>query len=174
MAWTAPKTWESGEIVTAAGLNEQLSDNLTFLKTALDNNTSYTADEGADYTTTSATFEDVDATNLALTITTTGNVLVGFSGSFVSSSAGETIYLNVDVDGTDHFNDSGLVAGIGTATSHVFNVSFVVLITGLTDGEHTFKLRWRRFNSGTLTLYAGAGTANYDLHPQFWVQEVGE
>ncbi len=28
MAWTSPKTWTVGEVLTAAGLNEQLRDNL--------------------------------------------------------------------------------------------------------------------------------------------------
>jgi len=31
MAWTSPKTWVTGEIVTAAMLNEQLRDNLLYL-----------------------------------------------------------------------------------------------------------------------------------------------
>jgi len=31
MAWTSPKTWATGEIVTAAKLNEQLRDNLLYL-----------------------------------------------------------------------------------------------------------------------------------------------
>lgn len=34
MAWTAPKTWTVGEVLTAADLNEQLRDNLTWLKQA--------------------------------------------------------------------------------------------------------------------------------------------
>jgi hypothetical protein len=37
MAWTAPRTWSVGQLVSAAELNEQIRDNLTFLKLALDN-----------------------------------------------------------------------------------------------------------------------------------------
>jgi len=33
MAWTAPRTWVSGELVTSTQLNEQLRDNLLLLKT---------------------------------------------------------------------------------------------------------------------------------------------
>lgn len=32
MAWTAPRTWVTGEVVTAAQLNEQLRDNERYLK----------------------------------------------------------------------------------------------------------------------------------------------
>lgn len=36
MAWTTPKTWADGNLVTAADLNEQLRDNSDYLKTAAD------------------------------------------------------------------------------------------------------------------------------------------
>jgi hypothetical protein len=36
MAWTAPRTWAIGGLVAAADLNEQIRDNLTFLKLSLD------------------------------------------------------------------------------------------------------------------------------------------
>jgi hypothetical protein len=32
MAWTTPRTWITGEVVTAAQLNQQLRDNSTFLR----------------------------------------------------------------------------------------------------------------------------------------------
>ena len=34
MAWTAPITWTTSQVVTAANLNQQVRDNETFLKTA--------------------------------------------------------------------------------------------------------------------------------------------
>lgn len=37
MAWTSPSTWADGAVVSAAQLNTQLRDNLTYLKTASDN-----------------------------------------------------------------------------------------------------------------------------------------
>jgi len=36
MAWTAPMTWSTGPIVTAAHLNEQIRDNETYLKAETD------------------------------------------------------------------------------------------------------------------------------------------
>lgn len=35
MAWTAPRTWVSGELVTAALMNSALRDNLLILKTSI-------------------------------------------------------------------------------------------------------------------------------------------
>lgn len=32
MAWTAPRTWVTGELVTAGNLNEQVKDNETELR----------------------------------------------------------------------------------------------------------------------------------------------
>lgn len=36
MAWTTPATWTIGQLVSAAALNEQLRDNLIFLKLLVD------------------------------------------------------------------------------------------------------------------------------------------
>ncbi len=36
MAWTTPRTWTVGQLVNAEDLNEQVRDNLTHLKYALD------------------------------------------------------------------------------------------------------------------------------------------
>ena len=58
MAWTPPKTWVAGELVTETMLNEQVRDNQLILKTSLDANgkliqisSSYVADlSGANLT----------------------------------------------------------------------------------------------------------------------------
>lgn len=132
---------------------------------------SYTLNEGSDYTTSSTSFVDVDGTNLALTITTNGgDVLVGFAG-YSSLSANFTGW-NVAVDGADYFADEGLARSPSQPQSVQAMPSFVVRITGLSAASHTFKLRWRQGISGTSTLYAGAGTSNSDVHPQFWVLET--
>lgn len=36
MAWTAPRTWVTGELVTAALLNTHIRDNQTYIKTEID------------------------------------------------------------------------------------------------------------------------------------------
>ena len=36
MAWTAPRTWVTGELVTAAFMNTYIRDNQTYIKTEID------------------------------------------------------------------------------------------------------------------------------------------
>jgi hypothetical protein len=165
-AWTTPATWAVDQLVTAGDLNTHLRDNLNALKTPP--SAHYELDESSDYTTTSTSFTDVDATKLALTITTTGgDVFVHFHG-VVTNSAVEQTYLNVDVDGSPVAGDGGITFQRGTDTE---SLSFTRLISGLEAGEHTFKLRWK-VSGGTATLYAGAGTSGFDVHPQFWAREM--
>lgn len=167
MVWTTPQTWVAG-LVTVDDFNEQIRDNLAFLKdppTDL-----HTANEGADWSTTSTSFVDVDSTDLALTITTGGgDVMVHFHGTISKNDTGG-VFLDVDVDGARTAGDDGIITNIHAANYRT-PMTFTRLIQGLSAGSHTFKLQWR-VGSGTVTLYAGAGTSNADLHPQFWVREI--
>jgi hypothetical protein len=166
MSWTTPRTWTADELVTATMMNTHIRDNLNALKSPPSDN--YECDEASDYTTTSTSFVDVDGTNLELTITTNGGaVLVHFHGMFYTNGA--RLWLDVDVDETREGGDDGIIGAWQTAN---FAVTFSRLITGLSAGEHTFTLQWKVASSGTATLYAGAGTSNADMHPQFWVREV--
>jgi hypothetical protein len=131
----------------------------------------YEPNESADYTTTSTSWTNVDTSGkLTLSITTTGgDVMLGFSGVVTKSTDG-TVFFDVQVDGAGYVaGDDGLAAlwnssGRGT-------VSFVRLVP-LAAGAHTFTLRWKITGTGAATMYAGAGTANLDFHPQFWVREL--
>ena len=93
MTWTTPKTWQVDELVTATIMNTHIRDNLNALKTPP--SADYDCNEAANYATTSTTFVNVDATNLALTITTNGgDVLVHFHGTLQNSSSAR-VYLDV-------------------------------------------------------------------------------
>jgi hypothetical protein len=154
----------------AADLNTHLRDNLNALK---DPPTAHYEPEGVTYSTTSTTiFVDVDATNLALTIETSGgDVLVGFHGLVGTSvTTNPMAYFDIEVDGNLIGDDDGIFAVRHSAGVHVA-ASFVRLITGLSAGSHTFKLKWK-VNGATGYLYANPGTTYYNLHPQFWVREV--
>lgn len=169
MAWIAPTTRTTGELITASIWNTDITDNLDALKDPPSEN--YEANEAADYSTSSTTFVNVDATNLALTITTTGgDVLVGFHGALQITST-YILYFDLDVDGSREGGDDGITC-IEQAID-AKNVAFVRLITGLSAGSHTIKLQWKTSNGGAVAkLWAGAGTASYDLHPQFWLREA--
>jgi hypothetical protein len=179
MPWHTPITWQVDQLVTETHLNTQIRDNMDYLKERVDNPTSdeYTANETSDYSTSSTTFVDVDATNLAFTLNTKGNaVMVGFYGTVNTVTTTDMyIYFDVLVDGVRRGGDDGMVlvsrkgaSGYALATD---SVAFVHLIPSLSVGSHTFKLQWKAVG-GSATLRAGAGTSLFDLHPQFWVREV--
>jgi hypothetical protein len=166
MSWTDPKTWQTGEALTASDMNTHIKDNLNALKAPPTEH--YECDEASDYTTTSTSFVDVDATSLSLTIVTTGgDVLIGFCGFFQQSAAVVFLDVHESVGNARLAGDDG-IARPGNGFEFV---SFIWLATGLDAGSHTFKLQWK-VSAGTGTLYAGAGGTSLDLHPQFWVREI--
>lgn len=164
MAWTSPRTWVNDEPLTADQLNTHLRDNLNALKSPP--SASVLLDEPSDYITTATSFVDIDPARLGLTLTTSGgDLLVGFFGVVVISSY--YAFFNLAVDGVAVAGDDGLTA----ATPNQDSVSFVYLLSGLAAGVHTIRLQWC-VSGSSARLYAGAGTASRDLHPQFWAREV--
>lgn len=139
MAWTSPKTWAVNDLVTAADMNTYISDNLSYLKSRMDDDPSeYTLDEGSDYTTTSQAFVDVDATNLSITVETqraNANVLVHFDGLFeLGSGSDQQILLDVDLDGNRIGGDDGVAGATCINTSNTTKrkpISFTRYVTGL-------------------------------------------
>lgn len=168
--WHTPQTWNTNDLVTATNLNEQLRDNMEWLKAKT--STNRYVDESSDYTTTSTSFVNVDGTNLSLSLTTVGgDVLIGFASAVNYSASGGLIYFDVEIDGTRFGLNDGIVLINSPTANGTMNASFVVLKTGLSAASHTFKLQWK-VNSGTAKIFAGAATSAADLHPQFWVREV--
>ena len=170
MAYTTPETW-ANELVTSAKWNANLKTNILALKDPPSDN--YEANEGANYTKTGTSWGDVD-TDFNHSITTTGGaVLLSFTGNVNAAGDPTSLaFLDVSVDGTRIVNQAS--AGLAVVINSVNTlVSFSRLVTGLSAGAHTFNLQWAT-NSGlvTATMYAGAGTASYDLHPQFFVREI--
>jgi hypothetical protein len=166
--WSSPRSWSVGELVSASLLNQHLRDNLDYLKTPP--TAAYILNESSDYTTTSTSFANVDNVKLALTIITAGgDVLIGFCGSVLQSAG--TLFFDVEVDGTRTAGDDGLLVVTPGASTNRGNATFFKLLQGLAPGSHTFKLQWK-VNTGTATLFAGAGTSLGDIHPQFFVREV--
>ena len=170
MAWTNPKTWSS-EPLTSLDLNTYVRDNQNHLKDRLDTGASKIVSGSARLTTRSTQFVDVDSEKLSLSLTTHGgDVLLGFTGTVQCSQTNTSAYFNVAVDGADHFADDGVLQHrINQQNSHnrPKPLSFVLLISGLSAGSHTFKLRWKSSSGGnTVTLDI------VDLHPQFWAKEI--
>jgi hypothetical protein len=170
MTWTTPKTWNVDELLTAANLNTHLRDNLNALKAPP--TAHHECDESSDYSTTSTSFVDVDGTNLALTLTTGGgDVLVHFHGVVSHTSSNYRIHFTVTMDGNVIAGDDGMIGTSAPAAVPGNVMTFTRLVTGVSAGEHLFKLQWKT-QGATAKLFAGAGTSWADLHPQFWAREV--
>jgi hypothetical protein len=110
----------------------------------------------------------VDSINMAFSMDTYGGaVLLCFVGTILANGQG---LLDVSVDGTRILNSAteGLVSVEDGAVPRA--ITFMHILEGLSAGSHDFILQWKP--STALTMYAGAGTANYDLHGQFWAREV--
>ncbi len=154
MPWNIPVTWTPGQIVAASDLNSQLRDDLNYLLAGRP--TGFVVRSGtSDYTTSSTTFVDVDATNLILTLTlNSSRVLLVASALINASASGGACYLDWIVDSTTRAGGtSGLVnnavAGGGT---QVHAVTAIGLFTGLSAGAHTFKLQARGNGTGSANI----------------------
>lgn len=157
------------DVLPSADMN-QILDNIRAVKEPPEDN--YTLNEGADYTTTSTSMVDVDATNLALAITTTGgDVEVGFPGAVSNSTNGAAVSFDLWVDGALLAGNNGIIGCTVPAANRIVPMHFTVTIP-LAAGAHTINLRWR-VGSGTGKLYAGAAFFNGDFHPKFYAVERG-
>ncbi len=94
-----------------------------------------------------------------------------FTGAW-STTPALAIFFDVLIDDTTYVGgDDGVLRARGSDSADTVSVCFVRLVTGLSAGSHSFKLRWKT-SAATATLLAGAGTSGKDVHPQFWVREI--
>lgn len=173
MTWTAPTTRSTGYLFTASNYNTDVVNNLIHLKDP--NFELYQSNETGDYTVTSTSFADVDGAGSQLTLTitldVTADLAIGFQGSWICTSGTDRLYLDVDIDGVKLGGDDGLIGARPVTTAAGTPISFVVWKLAASSGAHTVKLQ-AKVSGSTHTLFAGAGTSNGDLHPQFWVKEM--
>jgi len=118
MAWTAPRTWVSGELVTAALFNVQLKDNLTILKTVINNSGRLEFAAATDLSivsgviTVTQNFHTVDtqgdaSTDDLVTITAGANVGTGFVLCLAPFNDGRTVVLKNGVSGAANLSLGG-------------------------------------------------------------------
>jgi hypothetical protein len=176
MTWNGTKNWASEPLISG-DMDTYISENLDALKTPP--SAVYTANESSNYTTVSTSFTNIDGTDTEgkfrhTLVTTGGDVMIGFHSTVAQLTSGTLVYFEITVDGVAHAGDDGICALSynNSAGNDRQIASFVRLITGLSAGSHIFRLQWKVSAANTATIYAGAGTATLDLHPQFWAREV--
>lgn len=145
--WTAPRTWVDLKTVNAADMNEQLRDNLLYLKAR-----PVLAVQDLDGTIMSTSSTSwVGVTGMSGSITTVGSSKLLLMASFhwIQTGAPSTCYATVAIDGTDQGHaTNGLIANSGSTTIAVFS-SFNHVTAALADGAHTVALR-TRVSSGSV------------------------
>jgi hypothetical protein len=170
MAWTAPTTRTTGELITAAIWNTDIVDNLNILKSPP---TDYqTIDEATDYQTNSTVWVDVDSTDLSksITLAVESDIFIFFGSAMVNFNADGNVYLNVLMDGITDLADDDGITGLTRPASSISTaripIGFTRIVRSVAAGPHTFKLRWKVVGATTATMYAT------NVHPQFTVREV--
>lgn len=166
--WHTPKTWLTGDVLTASDMNEQIRDNLDYLKSKAIGHCQM--EEATNYSTTSTTLVDIDPDKLSLTLETNGgDVLLGFCGVF-TNQGGNDFYLEIAMDNTPVSGHDGVFVAGTTARGRTS--SFVWLVTDVSAGSRTFKLQWRT-RANTLFLAAGNPVyPNISFLSQFWAKEL--
>ena len=152
MAWTTPKTDFASETLTSSQMNA-IGANLEYLFAP---NSSYYEPDTTNYTTSSGTEVSIDNTlgNFRHQIDTDGgNVMVFGTLVFSNSSAGANTIFNIEVDGADAFPATSAFVEQQDGAGYEKVITFLYVIEGLSDGTHTFELKWR-VGGGTATLYA--------------------
>jgi hypothetical protein len=164
--WTAPKTWGTGELVTAADMNTYIRDNLLYLKGA--NSLTY-AEVNSSYSTTSGSWNDVDSSNLALNVTTSGGLLIlGMRGAVRTGNGSTGIEtrsqaeFDITRDGNRLGGTHGSMAWFPPQNDYSnpglipYVRAFQVLLPSLAAGSYTFRLQWRCYQynpSGSNTVF---------------------
>ncbi len=151
MAWTNPITFTPGQVVTATDLNLNIRDNELYLLAGRP--AGFVVRQGtADYSTTSASFVDVDAANLILTLTLSGSRVLVIAHALINASlSAGACYLDWIVDSSARAGGTGGVANnaISGGGTQIHGVTAIGLFSGLAPGAHTFKLQFRGNGTGT-------------------------
>lgn len=166
MNWQDPKTWNTGDLLTAQEMNAQLRDNLRYLKELP--YAQSTVRQQTNYSMGSRSFADIDASALSLTLRAAGAAEIGFLGTFQMNRSG-TLYLDLSVDGVRIGNDLGMASVYFSVANQPQSFAFTVLRDQLTPGERTFRLQWR-VSHGAATLFAAA--SSNDPPAYFWARAL--
>lgn len=144
MSWTAPRTWVTGEVVTAALLNTHIRDN----QIDLDRRTSPTgAVVATSQTTTATSYSDLATAGPAVTVTigSTGKALIAVHSSIANATSAVASLVGYAISGA-----TTLAASDTTAIGYTSSISgaglragATQLITGLTAGSTTFTAKYR-------------------------------
>jgi hypothetical protein len=157
MAWTSPRTWSTGELVTASIMNTHVRDNLNALKTPPKGKVTLTGN----VSTTSTS--EVDLTGATTTFTTAGGAVMVFFTCTLSVAQGpvdESAQMYINIDGVDVFSQRVRLASGGSVADYK-PCTMTFASASLSAGSHTVKIRWKSIGGAQVTV--AAATANAHL-----------
>lgn len=146
--WTTPRTWATGEVVTAALLNAHLRDNLDYLKARPVSAAVEFA--GPVISTSSTSFVDVPGAIVNITTSGSSKLLILASGTTSPGGTGNSMYVTALVDGVNQGNSSAGMVETRFANIGAFAITFLTA-AAVSNGAHTVKLRCR-VSGGTIAL----------------------
>ena len=147
--WTTPRTWATGEIVTAALANEQWRDNVDYLK---ERPVSAVSDyDGTVASTASTSFTDLSGMSVNITTSGSSKLRITAAGSGNSSGTGVALYVTALVDGTNQGNATYGMAQIQSSGTVGFAINFMTA-AAVSDGAHTVKLQFRSSTGASVSV----------------------
>ena len=122
-----------------------------------------TSSYGSNYSTTSTSFVDVNASLFALTFTTpaSGNIVLRATMPMEFASTGQGLY-NWREASSDIADSDFVLASNGGSSPIRGTVAWNCYLTGVTAGSHTYKLGMKTTNSGT-TMFGYTNNSRFTL-----------
>lgn len=169
MAWTAPRTWVTSEVVTASVMNTHVRDNFLVTAPAVATATtgfilssgSNTVVERASSVdsvatsegTASTSYTDLATSGPTVTITTGVRAFVMMQARAFNSTANSESWMGFAISGATTLSAADSLACMreSGANNQDGTITFASMVTGLTSGSNTFTAKYR----------ANANTANF-------------
>jgi hypothetical protein len=165
--WTTPRTWATGELVTAAQLNQHLRDNLDWLKSPVWAQHIGTGTGNYALTPVTNTWTLIHS-DFERSLTSLGGRVLIHAACLVNTTATGTTGLSLEIDGVMQGNTDGIAAIFGAGTAFL---SFVFPVV-LSAGPHTIRLMTRVTTAGTVTIYNHPSSSGQRQTPLFWIGEI--
>jgi len=143
MAWTTPRTWAVKERLTAALMNQQVRDNLSYLKSTASGYAIYTKPDA--WSVTGSTFQAITDLSVTITTTVTCNLYV-FHAGYAGGTNGA--YVKIYINGQE---PPEVFVAVRTGTEQSY--AFVYRKSSVAAGTYTIQPYASEIISGSTTKF---------------------
>ena len=149
MAWTTPRTWAVNEQLTAALMNQQVRDNLSYLKS----HASGYATKGDAWSVTGGTYQAITDLSVQITTTVTCDLYV-FHAGYAGGTNGA--YVKIYINGKE---PPEVFVAVRTGTEQSY--ALVYRKSSVAAGTYTIQPYAREIVSGSTTRFFVIGGVYY-------------